>query len=113
MTISPPEIGQAVRIRNRLATAKAVESYDSYSTEGVLHLVDIEYLDDSKITETDQLLWEVETGCKILGTTSLPQVYDKYPDNPNTLNAFINSQKWSRLNRLKSIGDTNHPIMSV
>lgn len=41
-----PEVGQAVRVRNRLATVRAVEPYDSRSPQGRLHIIDLEYLDD-------------------------------------------------------------------
>lgn len=32
----PPEVGQAVRVRNRLATVRAVESYDSREAAGAV-----------------------------------------------------------------------------
>ena len=54
-----PEVGQAVRVRNRLATVRAVEPYDSRDA-GRLHLVEVEYLDDCHFPAADQLLWEVE-----------------------------------------------------
>ena len=38
-----PEVGQAVRVRNRLATVRAVEPYDSRTPQGHLHIVDLEY----------------------------------------------------------------------
>ena len=41
-----PEVGQAVRVRSRLATVRAVEPYDSRSEQGRLHIIDVEYLDD-------------------------------------------------------------------
>ena len=41
-----PEVGQAVRVRNRLATVRAVEPYDSRTGSGRLHIVEVEYLDD-------------------------------------------------------------------
>ena len=40
-----PEVGQAVRVRNRLATVRAVEPYDSRSAQGRLHIIDVD-LDD-------------------------------------------------------------------
>ena len=55
-----PEVGQAVRVRNRLATVRAVEPYDSRTGSGRLHIVDVEYLDDWRYPEAEQLLWEVE-----------------------------------------------------
>jgi hypothetical protein len=69
-----PEVGQAVRVRSRLATVRAVEPYDSRSAQGRLHVVDVEYLDDYRYPETEQLLWEVEATASILGSTSLPGV---------------------------------------
>src|SRR5262245_26701664 len=59
-----PEIGQAVRMRNRLATVRAIQPYDSRSPQGQLHLVDLAvYLDgmskglhgDPKIAQKDQI----------------------------------------------------------
>lgn len=63
MTINagpPPEVGQAVRVRNRLATVRAVEPYDTRMAQGRLNIVDVEYLDDFRYPEAEQLLWEVE-----------------------------------------------------
>ena len=67
-----PEVGQAVRVRNRLATVRAVEPYDT-RTEGRLNIVDVEYLDDFRYPESEQLLWEVESTAIVLGKTSLPR----------------------------------------
>ena len=44
-TAQIPEVGQAVRVRNRLATVRAVEPYDSRDAQGRLHIVDVEYLE--------------------------------------------------------------------
>ncbi len=51
-----PEVGQAVRVRKRLATVRAVDPYESRN-EGRLHLVEVEYLDDCQFPAADQLLW--------------------------------------------------------
>jgi hypothetical protein len=88
-----PEVGQAVRVRNRLATVRAVESYDSRETQGRLNLVEIEYLDDCRYPETDQALWEVEDSASVLGTTSLPSVDQHRPDSPTALRAFVNARQ--------------------
>ena len=77
-----PEVGQAVRVRNRLATVRAVEAYDSRTAQGRLHVVDVEYLDDWRYPEAEQLLWEVEATATVLGTTSLPGVDANRPDSP-------------------------------
>ena len=64
-----PEVGQAVRVRNRLATVRAVEPYDSRSAQGRLHIIDVEYLDDFRYPEDEQLLWDVEATAEPLGKT--------------------------------------------
>jgi hypothetical protein len=69
-----PEVGHAVRVRNRLATVRAVEPYESREAQGRLHIVEVEYLDDCRFPEAEQLLWEIEATAKVLGTTSLPGV---------------------------------------
>jgi hypothetical protein len=43
-SVSHLEVGLAVRVRNRLATIRAVEPYDSRDAQGRLHIVDVEYL---------------------------------------------------------------------
>ncbi len=98
---SIPEVGQSVRVRNRLATVRAVEPYDSRSPQGRLHVVDLEYLDDFRYPETEQLLWEVEATAEPLGKTTLPSVDANRPDSPDALQAFVNAHRWTRLNRLR------------
>jgi hypothetical protein len=79
-----PEVGQAVRVRNRLATVRAVEPYDTRA-QGRLNIVEIEYLDDFRYPEAEQLLWEVESTAMVLGKTSLPRVDEHRPDDPGVL----------------------------
>jgi superfamily II DNA or RNA helicase len=108
-----PEVGQAVRVRNRLASVRAVEPYDSKDA-GRLHLVEVEYLDDCQFPISDQLLWEVEATGSILGTTSLPSVDANRPDSPLALQAFVNAHRWTRLNRLRtSEGIEDEPLLGV
>ena len=70
-TASIPEVGQAVRVRNRLATVRAVEAYGSRSAQGRLHIIDVEYLDDFRYPDAEQLLWEVEAAAELLGKITL------------------------------------------
>ena len=109
-----PEVGQAVRVRNRLATVRAVEPYDTRTAQGRLNIVDVEYLDDWRYPETEQLLWEVESTAMVLGKTSLPLVDTNKPDTPHILQSFINAHRWTRLNRLREgDGIENEPILGV
>jgi hypothetical protein len=109
-----PEVGQAVRVRNRLATVRAVEPYDSRTGSGRLHIVDVEYLDDWRYPEAEQLLWEVEATGTILGTTSLPGVDAHRPDSAQALRAFVNAHRWTRLNRLRGSDDiSDEPLVGV
>src|SRR5262245_30559488 len=94
-----PEVSQAVRVRNRLVTVRAVEPYDSRTGSGRSHIVEVEYLDDWRHPESEQLLWEVEATGTVLGTTSLPGVDANRPDSPRALLAFVNAHRWTRLNR--------------
>src|SRR5215471_3344272 len=109
-----PEVGHAVRVRNRLATVRSVEPYESRDAQGRLHIVEVEYLDDCRFPEAEQLLWEVEATTKVLGTTSLPHVDEKRPDSPTALLAFVNAHRWTRLNRLRATeGIEDEPLLGV
>ncbi len=109
-----PEVGHAVRVRNRLATVRAVEPYESRDAQGRLHIVEVEYLDDCRFPEAEQLLWEVEATAKVLGTTSLPGVDAHRPDSPTALMAFVNAHRWTRLNRLRATeGIEDEPLLGV
>jgi ERCC4-related helicase len=109
-----PEVGQAVRVRNRLATVRAVEAYDSRCAQGRLHIIDLEYLDDYRCPEVEQLLWEVEATAVLLGKTTLPSVDANRPDNPDALQAFVNAHRWTRLNRLREgDGIEDEPLLGV
>src|ERR1017187_4133673 len=89
-----PEVGQAVRIRNRLGVVRAVDPYDGQGQQGRLNLVTVEYLDDCAFPESDQILWEAELSAKVLGATSLPSVDASRPDDPASWQAFINAHCW-------------------
>src|SRR2546430_4686496 len=82
-----PEVGQAVRVRNRLATVRAVEPYEHPRGGERQHLVEVEYLDDCRFPAGDQLLWEIEATARVLGSTSLPGVDADRPDAPAPLQA--------------------------
>ncbi len=113
LNIQIPEVGQAVHVRHRLATVRAVDGYDNPNS-GRVHLVDVEYLDDCQFPASEQLLWEIESTGRILGQTSLPSVDAHQPDTPDVIQAFVNSHRWTRLNRLRAPGKLDdEPLLGV
>ena len=108
------EVGQAVHVRNRLATVRSVEAYDSRNAQGRLHIVEVEYLDDCHYPDAEQLLWEMEATARVLGRTSLPGVDANRPDSPQALQAFVNANRWTKLNRLHTPQDMqDEPLLGV
>lgn len=113
-TVQSPEIGQAVRIRNRLATVRSVSAHDNLDGSGRTHIIEIEYLDDRQQVERETLLWELEPSAMALGTSALPTIGEHVPDHPSALRPFVNAHRWARLNRLESANDIDHePLLGV
>lgn len=114
-SITPiPEVGQAVRVRKRLGVVRAIEPYDSRTPQGRLHVIEVEYLDDDRHPESEQLLWEVEATAVPLGKTTLPRVDEHRPDSPEAVRAFVNAHRWTRLNRLRDTdGVEDEPLLGV
>ena len=110
-----PEVGQAVRVRNRLATVRAVEPYDSRDCQGRLHIVDVEYLDDFRYPEAEQLL----VGSRGHGQDARQDLAAQAwtptgPTAPTALQAFVNAHRWTRLNRLReNEGIEDEPLLGV
>ena len=57
-------VWQRFALSSRMTTRKGL---------GRLHIVDVEYLDDCRYPEAEQLLWEVEATAQVLGKTSLAE----------------------------------------
>ncbi len=109
-----PEVGQAVRVRNRLATVRSVQPFNTQGEEGRLNLVEVEYLDDCRHPEIDLLLWEAETTASVLGKTSLPRIDQYSPDSPSALRGFVHSHRWTRLNRLRPTREIEQePLLGI
>src|SRR5262249_16039450 len=106
-----PEGGQAVLVRNRPPPLPAPHPHDPPRGKGHLRGVDVGSLDAWRYPEAEQLLGEVETRAKVRGKPSLPSVDAPRPDGPEALRAFVNAQRWPRLNRLRESDDlTGEPI---
>src|SRR5690348_1038793 len=85
-----PEAGMAVLVRGRPAAVREVRRYESDGP--AVHLVDVEYLDDSEFPGEDSVLWEREIDAKVLRGGGLPRVADGLaPDDPERFAAFCDA----------------------
>ena len=110
-----PEVGQAVRVRNRLATVRAVEPYDSRAASGpTAH---------RRCRVPRRLpLSRSPSNCsgrsrprpRCWARPRCPSVDANRPDSPTALQAFVNAHRWTRLNRLReSEGIEDEPLLGV
>jgi len=82
-----PRVGMLAIVRKRRAVISEVRPFDGQ--EGVLHLVRLDYKDDSR-PETEELIWELEPARRLLEPNELPRASDP-PCRPKT------STPWSVL----------------
>ena len=64
-----PRVGLLATVRNRHGVVAAVQPFDGEG--GRLHLVHLEYKDLGQPAD-EQLLWELETGARLVEPTALP-----------------------------------------
>ena len=88
-----PRVGLLATVRNRRGVVAAVQPFDSDS--GRLHLVLVEYKDASQPAD-ERLLWELETGARLIEPTALPDpMRDAMP--PADFDALLRAARWSAL----------------
>lgn len=113
-SISSPEIGQAVRVRNRLASIRSIAAQESLISGSIQHVVEIEYLDDRHSDVNDTILWELEPEIERIGDASLPDIDTHTPDSPQILHSFVNAHRWTRINRFSTGNEIERePLLSV
>jgi hypothetical protein len=106
-----PEAGMAVLVRGRPAAVREVRRYESDGP--AVHLVDVEYLDDSEFPGEDSVLWEREIDAKVLRGGGLPRVADGLaPDDPERFAAFCDAVRWSSVARLPGLTGDEVPLVS-
>ena len=108
----PPERGQLVQIRNRPALVTAVTSANSQ--EQPLNLVTVDYLDGHEHPQSDQILWELEPTSGFLKNAGWPNIPQQQPDRPQYYDAYLDSVRWSSLQSIQSLidSDENLPLVS-
>lgn len=107
-----PLPGQLVILRNRPCTVRNVETHGQGSESGLLHLVQVDYIDGWQYPETDMVVWEREVGMRVMSGVALPNPHDdgSLPDPPDQLKAFLDASKWAAVNRLGGSGSL--PLVS-
>lgn len=98
-----PKPGQMVVVRNRPAIIRDVTA-SSASTASVLHSVEVEYLDGWAHPESEELIWEIESGARIIASLTIPKIdtLPATPDDPEKLKAFLDAFRWSAVNSLEA-----------
>ncbi len=95
-----PQAGQLVRVRGRRAVVVSVTSEKSDSMEENsknLHLVEVEYLDQSFGSREETILWEREIDRQIYTNLEMPPVREANPTNIGFMNSFINAVRWTTI----------------
>ena len=91
---SIPRPGMLATVRNRRGVIAAVDPYDGAT--GRLHLVHVEYKDDSSPTE-ERLLWELEPFSTLLEPSALPNFSGTEPMPPEDFDALLRAARWTAL----------------
>ena len=95
MTHSVPREGMMAIVRNHRAMITGVQPFDA-DEAGRYHLVEVEFTEDIGV-DTDEVLWEVESGTELLESVALPRVYDTAPMVPQEFDAMVRASRWSAL----------------
>jgi hypothetical protein len=104
-----PSAGQMVVVRNRPGVVRDVAPYGGNGRSGVLHLVDLEYIDGWDHPAHESVLWEREVGPRVVSRLALPRIDDPVsrPDAPERFAAYLDSIRWSSTARLvRGAGET-------
>lgn len=92
------EQGQLVEVRRRLwVVADVVRSGLSHDRAASVldkneHLIKLTLIDEDALGEEFQVVWEIETGARILEKAGLPSISGF--DDPIRLDAFLDAVRW-------------------
>ena len=89
-----PRTGMLATVRNRRGLIAAVDPFDGDT--GRLHMVSIEYKDDSAPSQ-ERLLWELEPQRSLLEPNALPDAFDAEPMPPEDFDALLRAARWTAL----------------
>ena len=92
-----PVAGQMVVVRNRPGVVRDVVAYGGNGSGGMLHLVELEYLDGWEHPGQESVLWEREVAPRVLDRRALPDIAApaSRPDEHNRFGAYLDAVRWS------------------
>ena len=90
-----PREGMMAVVRNRRAMITGVQPYDA-AEHGRFHLVEVDYT-DGQGAESDQLLWEVEPGTRVVEPSTPPLIESMKPMELREFDAMVRAARWSAL----------------
>ncbi len=99
---TPPEQGQLVRVRNRLFLVEDVIPAEDERGSRV-HRVDLECLDDDRMSESLSVIWEREVNTEVVLADVLPIPEGQW-DHPRVFDAFLRAIRWSASSVLREGG---------
>ncbi len=101
-------------VRNRPAVMRDVAAYGGNGRGGVLHLVDLEYIDGWDHPAQESVLWEREVSPRVVSRLALPRLDDpaSRPDPPDRFAAYLDSIRWSSAAYLPAGGSTTPRLLS-
>jgi len=103
-----------VLLRHRPGLVVDVTCFDSHGSEGMLHLLTVEYFDGWDHPEAETVIWEREIEPQVLSRASLPDELRGGPDDPERLEAFLDAFRWSAVQRLSTKeGSPTIPLVSA
>ena len=91
---SNPTPGMLAIVRRRRGIISEVKDFDS-GTQGRLHLVRIDYKDDTR-PSSEELLWELEPARKLLEPNEIPRA-NTDPMPPDDFDALVRAARWSAI----------------
>jgi len=95
-----PEVGQIVRVRQRLFVVNEIEKQQLPGQSGMSpqHLVHLASIEDDGLGETLDVIWEIEPGAKVEQRALFPDPTAGF-DNPYTLSAFMDALSWGAISQ--------------
>lgn len=103
-----PKPGQTAIVRNRPAIIREVTPAQTVEQE-LVHGVSIEYIDGITHPAEDYVIWEREIRTELLSAVKIPDPAKlSTVDHPELFQAFVNSYRWSSLNRIDDLVSENN-----